>query len=363
MNNIINHSADFYWSYNRIDGFEQQGYEIEFGTDTDWVVAELWDPEIAYTTDTTITYMGSPLTDGETYFVRIRQTNGPDWSDWYETSFRMNTPPEVPVQLSPRDSVVVDDAQPYFWVLNSFDAEGDDLTYDYLIANDCLMVFGSDIPQQMDSTGWQIDSPLSDNDVLLWNIRAFDGFEYSELSDWAYFFANTIEQFPAAFNLSYPPDTEGSRVCDFPVHFQWNASYDYDPFDTVHYDLQIAVDPTFTFMVSYDDISATEYFADLEFGAHYWWKVAAIDTKGNTTWSTTTADFLTWKLGDANGDNEVNVGDAVYIINYIFKGGAAPAPVKTGDVNGDCVVNVGDAVSLINYVFKSGPAPVEGCNR
>ncbi|MCP4565960.1 MAG: peptidoglycan DD-metalloendopeptidase family protein [FCB group bacterium] len=65
--------------------------------------------------------------------------------------------------------------------------------------------------------------------------------------------------------------------------------------------------------------------------------------------------------GDPNSDGAVNVGDAVYLINYVFKGGPAPAPYQlcNGDSNGDCSCNVGDAVYLINYVFKSGPMPVD----
>jgi len=65
-----------------------------------------------------------------------------------------------------------------------------------------------------------------------------------------------------------------------------------------------------------------------------------------------------YMAGDANGDQAINVGDAVYMINYVFKGGPAPDPLSTGDSNGDCALNVGDAVYLINYVFKSGPNPI-----
>ncbi|MCP4570522.1 MAG: hypothetical protein GY841_23305 [FCB group bacterium] len=64
--------------------------------------------------------------------------------------------------------------------------------------------------------------------------------------------------------------------------------------------------------------------------------------------------------GDANLDNSVNVGDAVWMINYVFKGGAAPGNLDHGDANNDGALNVGDAVYLINYVFKSGAAPVCG---
>lgn len=61
--------------------------------------------------------------------------------------------------------------------------------------------------------------------------------------------------------------------------------------------------------------------------------------------------------GDANGDGTCNVGDAVFLINYVFKGGPAPEPVLSGDANCDYTVNVGDAVRIINYVFKGGDPP------
>ncbi|MCP4567577.1 MAG: hypothetical protein GY841_08365 [FCB group bacterium] len=64
-------------------------------------------------------------------------------------------------------------------------------------------------------------------------------------------------------------------------------------------------------------------------------------------------------LGDANADEAINVGDAVFLINYVFKGGPASNPLEVSNVNCDDAVNVGDAVHLINYVFKSGPAPGE----
>jgi agmatine/peptidylarginine deiminase len=61
--------------------------------------------------------------------------------------------------------------------------------------------------------------------------------------------------------------------------------------------------------------------------------------------------------GDANGDSEVNVADAVYVINYVFKGGPAPAPEISGDSNNDGDVNIADGVFVINYVFKGGHPP------
>ena len=63
--------------------------------------------------------------------------------------------------------------------------------------------------------------------------------------------------------------------------------------------------------------------------------------------------------GDANYDERVNVSDAVYIINYVFSGGAEPDPWESGEVNCDGRVNISDAVYLINYVFSSGHNPCD----
>jgi hypothetical protein len=65
--------------------------------------------------------------------------------------------------------------------------------------------------------------------------------------------------------------------------------------------------------------------------------------------------------GDATGDKVVDVGDVVFLINYLFKGGPVPNPKAAADVNHDCNVDVGDVVYLINYLFKSGLAPLLGC--
>jgi len=65
--------------------------------------------------------------------------------------------------------------------------------------------------------------------------------------------------------------------------------------------------------------------------------------------------------GDADIDGEISVADAVFIINYIFKGGPEPGMLNWADVNADCVINVGDPFHLINFIFKGGPGPQLGC--
>ncbi len=68
-----------------------------------------------------------------------------------------------------------------------------------------------------------------------------------------------------------------------------------------------------------------------------------------------------YRPGDADGDGTVNLGDAVHLVNFIFKGGAPPAfPTWRGNPNGDADINIGDPVYLINYIFRGGPPPAIG---
>jgi len=92
-------------------------------------------------------------------------------------------------------------------------------------------------------------------------------------------------------------------------------------------------------------------------------KIVAHDCVDNTATDVNTYDFTIRFpniAGDADSDGEVSIADAVYLVNYLFKGGPAPEPSWKGDANGDCKVSIGDIVYLINYLTKGGPAPV--CN-
>lgn len=66
---------------------------------------------------------------------------------------------------------------------------------------------------------------------------------------------------------------------------------------------------------------------------------------------------ITILFGDANGDGEIHIPDIVYLINYLFIGGAPPQPLGAEDANCDEVINVADVVCLINYLFGDGPEP------
>ncbi len=63
--------------------------------------------------------------------------------------------------------------------------------------------------------------------------------------------------------------------------------------------------------------------------------------------------------GDPNGSGDIDVADAMYLINYLFTGGEAPDPYLTGDVDCNDTVNLLDIIYLINYIFRDGPEPCQ----
>ena len=63
-------------------------------------------------------------------------------------------------------------------------------------------------------------------------------------------------------------------------------------------------------------------------------------------------------LGDANGDEQVNVTDIVATVNYIMNKPSDDFNKYAADVNGDGEVNVTDIVGMVNIIMKSGTQSV-----
>jgi len=74
-----------------------------------------------------------------------------------------------------------------------------------------------------------------------------------------------------------------------------------------------------------------------------------------------TFDFAGGVCGEVNGDGAINIGDVVFVINYIFREGPPSDPLCLSDANGDGAVNIGDPVFIISYIFREGPPPVTDC--
>ncbi len=70
---------------------------------------------------------------------------------------------------------------------------------------------------------------------------------------------------------------------------------------------------------------------------------------------------VAYVCGDADGNAVISIADAVFLINYIFAGGAAPDPPAAGDADCSGGISIADAVYLINYIFAGGAVPCAAC--
>jgi len=70
---------------------------------------------------------------------------------------------------------------------------------------------------------------------------------------------------------------------------------------------------------------------------------------------------VTPRPGDADADGAINIGDVVFLIRHILRGGPLPPVPNWGDVNADCQIDLADVVCIVNYIFRGGPDPQLGC--
>jgi len=66
--------------------------------------------------------------------------------------------------------------------------------------------------------------------------------------------------------------------------------------------------------------------------------------------------------GDLNASGTLTSSDVILMVNYVFKGGAAPSPCPAvADCNCNGSVTSGDIITLVNHVFKGGAPPCNVC--
>jgi dockerin type I repeat protein len=62
--------------------------------------------------------------------------------------------------------------------------------------------------------------------------------------------------------------------------------------------------------------------------------------------------------GDYNDDGLVNLGDALYLTEYIFKNGPAPVGgAGRADANGDSYIDISDVIYIVRHIYGGAPEP------
>jgi CubicO group peptidase (beta-lactamase class C family) len=200
---------------------------------------------------------------------------------------------------------------------------------------------------------------LEDGDSYFIRMRVNNGAYWS---DW-YYSQLRMNSVPIPFGLN--PDNM-QMITDSTPLLSHNKAIDNES-DPLTYTYEVFDDSLMSILVAWvenhpespGEITSWELTPELTEYSDYYWRVRANDGYENGAWSVLASFLFTagYICGDSNGDEQIDAGDAVFLINYVFKNGPAPDPLDAGDANCDGQVNVGDAVYLIAHVFKGGPEP------
>lgn len=206
----------------------------------------------------------------------------------------------------------------------------------------------------------------------VWHVKVsadYYGITVEDEFEFAVYETTMVNHSPNQFSLLWPQNRD--TVHTFTPLLDWETAMDPDPGDNVLYALYYGPDPLF----SPESTTVVEWLLDSQYqiprpkgfgGSDFlgdtsvvYWKVKATDSYGAQTWCNEIdwSFTMTFLHGDANGDGAINLGDVVYLISYLYRGGPAPYPLAAGDATCNGLVNLGDVVFLINYLFKSGPPP------
>ncbi|MFH1007398.1 MAG: tandem-95 repeat protein [Candidatus Latescibacterota bacterium] len=240
----------FAWEYSDPEGDPQVQFEVEVGEETDGAGIKRWASGPIASADTQIMYGGSPVEKGKSYFVRVRAHDGFAWGLWTETVFHVNAAPTAPKLITPPDKSMVDRLPPRLTAGGSVDPDGDELACDfevyYAASLDSEKMAGSSqepVPASGAETRWTDLPRLLENTQYWWRARATDGTSFGPWSEVSTFSINTEEEGINPFSLRSPKDA--SEVNTLRPTFQWERTYDPDPFQEITYALFYSTDSTF----------------------------------------------------------------------------------------------------------------------
>jgi formylglycine-generating enzyme required for sulfatase activity len=77
------------------------------------------------------------------------------------------------------------------------------------------------------------------------------------------------------------------------------------------------------------------------------------------------AGGVPFRRGDVNQSGGIDIGDAIYILTYLFASGTEPPCMASADSDDTGVLGIGDGIMILMYLFAGGdslPAPFAACD-
>lgn len=172
----------------------QLGYELEFGTDSDWSVAELLATGDVTASDSTVSFSRFPLAAGETYYARLRLRDKTGWGCWRQLILRRNAAPSVPVPFNPQNGARMWVGEARLTTTRMSDAESDSVRCIFELYSDQLLteLIVADTVLQTSTASLILSNRLQglqSSTAYWWRARSSDGHDLSDWSDTGNFVA------------------------------------------------------------------------------------------------------------------------------------------------------------------------------
>jgi hypothetical protein len=188
----------------------------------------------------------------------------------------------------------------------------------------------------------------------LWNSQKYEAFEWGAL--WG-----NPDLGMAPVITSYPPDVpeipSGDVVGEPGVEYHFSSSTTDPEGDDIFYLFDWGDGTDSGWLGPYDSGEPCDVSHSWVNSGTYYLKAKAKDINDRESGWSDSLSILRYNCGDCNDDGIVDLGDVIYVINYLYKGEPGPDPLQSGDVNHDGQINVGDVISLVNYLFRDGSPP------
>ena len=169
---ITNHTPLLEWAFSDPDVDDNQSaYEVEVWTGSGGTGTLMWDTGKVASSSQSVTYAGSTLADGQTYYFRVRTWDTfDDLSNWSEIQFRMNSKPTVTsASITPNPAYTNDTLTCNNGSVS--DAEGDTVTLNYQWYKNSAQISG-------ETASTLASSNFVKGDQIICEITPYDGYEY-----------------------------------------------------------------------------------------------------------------------------------------------------------------------------------------
>lgn len=204
----------------------------------------------------------------------------------------VSVPPTVPVLVSPPDGTAVDTLDVTLTLANSTDADGDALTYDFQVEigePDAAPEFAATENEDASGMTSTLIAGLTENDLVNWRARAYDGGDYSAWSDWSQFVVDAQNDPPDAPTIIKPTSNERLEERQPTIA----SSVPSDPEgDALTVLIELARDEEFEDIVGTSgavepttDMTMVSWLVPdlLDFGGRYYVRASATDVRGATS--------------------------------------------------------------------------------